>query len=169
MDTRLLHSVLCTGQIGTNFARQSTSAFSMHWSLYYDALVNMEVTFSHFFPLSHFGKVSTKALEILVAFAVVWALRLGKKNFSLSFLNGLFSVGLLWNAFVPGVQPDHQKRLHKRVPFAVIFLNCKTEFGLIMYFVHDRDDGETYAVMDIPKIANSPPLFSKFSAHCRTK
>ncbi len=43
--------------------------------------------------------------------------------------------------------------------------NGRTEFGLIKYFVHDKDCDETYAVMDIPKISDSGPSFSKFAVH----
>lgn len=61
---------------------------------------------------------------------------------------------------------EEYKRMYKRISFAVMFLNNgRTEFGLIKYFVHDKDCDETYAVMDIPKISDSGPSFSKFAVH----
>ena len=55
---------------------------------------------------------------------------------------------------------------NKRISYAVMFRNNgKSEFGLIKYFVHNQDNGETYAVIDVPKISNSPPSFSKYAVH----
>lgn len=56
--------------------------------------------------------------------------------------------------------------MNKRISYAVMFLNNgKSEFGLIQDFVHDKDSGDAYAVIDIPKISNSPPSFSKYAVH----
>ncbi|KAJ7373310.1 hypothetical protein OS493_012901 [Desmophyllum pertusum] len=40
-----------------------------------------------------------------------------------------------------------------------------TEFGLIKYFVHDKDTGEMYALMHIPEVTDSPHALRKFSYH----
>lgn len=58
------------------------------------------------------------------------------------------------------------KRMKKRISYAVLLQNyTETKFGLVNYFVHDKDSGETYAVMDIPQITDAPPALSNFAAH----
>ena len=56
--------------------------------------------------------------------------------------------------------------MSKRVSFAVMFQNNgDMAFGLIKYFLHDKDSGETYAVIDVPETTDAPDPLSKFSIH----
>lgn len=61
---------------------------------------------------------------------------------------------------------EQYKRMSKRISHAVMFQShAGTEFGLIKYFVHDKDTGETYALMHISEVTDSPPALRKFSHH----
>ena len=44
--------------------------------------------------------------------------------------------------------------MSKRVSFAFTFGDMA--FGLIKYCLHDKDSGETYAVIDVPKKTDAP-------------
>jgi len=50
--------------------------------------------------------------------------------------------------------------------YAVMFQSdAGTEFGFIKYFVHNKDSDETYAVMHILEVTNSPPELRRFLLH----
>ena len=56
--------------------------------------------------------------------------------------------------------------MSKRISFAVMFQNHdEMAFGLIKYFLHDKNSGETYVVIDVPKTTDAPHTLSKFSVH----
>lgn len=58
------------------------------------------------------------------------------------------------------------KWMRKYISFAVSLQNHnEIKFGLVKYFVHDQDSGETFAVMDIPGIGDTPPALSRFALH----
>ena len=42
---------------------------------------------------------------------------------------------------------------------------AELEFGLIKYFVQNKDTDETYAVVAVPEISNSPPELRRYSIH----
>ena len=59
-----------------------------------------------------------------------------------------------------------KERMRKKVCYAVMFQSdAETEFGFIKYFVHSKDTDETYAIMHIPEVSNSPPELRRFSLH----
>lgn len=61
---------------------------------------------------------------------------------------------------------EEYKRMRKRICYAVVFVNgAELEFGLIQYFLHDKDTNETYAVVAVPKVSDSPPELRKYSIH----
>ena len=61
---------------------------------------------------------------------------------------------------------EEYKRMRKRICYAVMFqTGAETEFGFIKYFVHDKDTDETYALMEVPEVANSPSDLRRFSFH----
>lgn len=56
--------------------------------------------------------------------------------------------------------------MNKRVSYAVMFeKNGAMEFGLIKHFIHDKESGETYAVVDVPKTTHAPDTLAKFALH----
>ena len=61
---------------------------------------------------------------------------------------------------------EEYKRMRKKICYAVMFQSdAGTEFGFIKYFVHNKDSDETYAMMDILEVSNSPPELRRFSLH----
>ena len=61
---------------------------------------------------------------------------------------------------------EEYKRMRKKVCYAVMFQSdAETEFGFIKYFVHSKDTDETYAIMHIPEVSNSPLELRRFSLH----
>ena len=61
---------------------------------------------------------------------------------------------------------EDYKRMNKRVSYAVMFeKNGTMEFGLIKHFIHDKESGETYAVVDVPKTTHAPDTLAKFALH----
>lgn len=56
--------------------------------------------------------------------------------------------------------------MRKRICYAVMFFNsAELEFGLIQYFVHNKDTKETYAVVAVPEVSESPPELRTHSIH----
>ena len=61
---------------------------------------------------------------------------------------------------------EDYKRMNKRVSYAVMFeKNGAMEFGLSKHFIHDKESGETYAVVDVPKTTDAPDTLAKFALH----
>lgn len=61
---------------------------------------------------------------------------------------------------------EEYKRMRKRICYAVMFFNsAELEFGLIQYFAHNKDTKETYAVVAVPEVSESPPELRTYSIH----
>lgn len=61
---------------------------------------------------------------------------------------------------------EEYKRMSKRVSYAVLFQTSgDMEFGFVKYFVHDKESGETFAVIDVPNTTDAPVTLKKFALH----
>ena len=61
---------------------------------------------------------------------------------------------------------EEYKRMTKRICYAVMFQShVETEFSFIKCFVHRKDTDETYAVMHISEVTDSPPALRRVPLH----